>query len=38
VASGGVLLWVRSESNQISTVSDVLRRHHAQQVMTNQQQ
>jgi hypothetical protein len=38
VASGGVLLWVRSEGNQISTVSDVLRRHHAQQVMTNQQQ
>lgn len=36
VAGGGVLLWVRSEDNQISTVSDILRRHHAQHVMTNQ--
>lgn len=36
VAGGGVLLWVRSEDDQVSTVSDVLRRHHAQQVMTNQ--
>lgn len=38
VAGGGVLLWVRSEDTQVSTVSDILRRHHAQQVMTNQQQ
>lgn len=35
LAGGGVLLWVRSEEAQVSTVSDVLRRHHAQQVMTN---
>jgi hypothetical protein len=36
IAGGGVLLWVRSEDEQVSSVSEILRRHHAQQVMTNQ--
>jgi hypothetical protein len=36
VAGGGVLLWVRSNDQQTSTASEILRRHNAQQVMTNQ--
>ncbi|MEZ4733945.1 MAG: hypothetical protein R3E79_43185 [Caldilineaceae bacterium] len=36
VAKGGVMLWVRSDDQRVSTVTEILRRHHGQQVMTNQ--
>ncbi|MCB0061647.1 MAG: hypothetical protein KDE19_06015 [Caldilineaceae bacterium] len=35
IEQGGALLWVRDEDEQIRTAAGILRRHNAQDVMTN---